>query len=67
MLRGFAIVIVSGMALIWVKSKPQFRHHALAIGIIFIGVFLVGLSSTIFADENAEKTEALGIILLLIS
>lgn len=67
MLRGFSVVIVAGMAKLWVKSKPQYRHHGIALLIIFMGVFCVGLSSTIFAGESSESTDALGIILLFIS
>lgn len=66
MLRGFSVVIVAGMAFLWIKHKKQYRHHALALGIIFLGVFTVGLSSTILSNSS-ESTGVLGIILLLIS
>ena len=63
------MLIVAGMAMLFLKKK-QYIHHFVSLAILFIGVFLVGLSSIISPDEDASgdsSTSVLGIILLLIS
>src|ERR1700760_4004069 len=67
MLKGCSVIIVAVMAHFWVKSKPQFKHHWISLIAIFLGVVLVGLSSTIFSDGMGEETKPLGIVLLFCS
>lgn len=67
MMRGIIVLIVAGMARIFLK-KPQYKHHLIALATIFLGVFVVGLSSVVFSEgSGGEETSPLGIILLLIS
>jgi drug/metabolite transporter (DMT)-like permease len=67
MMRGIIVIIVAGMARVFLK-KPQFKHHLVSLATIFLGVFVVGLSSVVFAESSGgEETSPLGIILLLIS
>jgi drug/metabolite transporter (DMT)-like permease len=67
MMRGIIVIIVAGMARVFLK-KPQYFHNLISLGLIFAGVFIVGLSSVVFADKSGgEETSPLGIILLLIS
>lgn len=68
MIRGIIVLIVAGMAMIFLKRK-QYRHHITSLAVIFIGVFLVGLSS-LLSDSNSSSesaTSVLGIVLLLIA
>ena len=67
MIRGIIVLITAGMAMIFLKKK-QYIHHFSALAVIFIGVFLVGLSSLIHPEEGTgSSTSALGIILLVVS
>ena len=68
MMRGTIVIITALMAVIFLKAK-QYRHHWLALLVLFIGVFLVGLSSLLFPDtpHSGESTGALGIILIIIA
>jgi len=68
MMRGVIVLIVAAMAWLFLK-KPQYKHHLMSLTFIFIGVFLVGLSSFIFPKEGASAgdTSPVGIILLLVS
>jgi drug/metabolite transporter (DMT)-like permease len=67
MIRGIIVVIVAFMAWLFLKKK-QYRHHITSLIVLFIGVFLVGLSSLLFPDDTAGgSTSAMGIGLLLIS
>jgi drug/metabolite transporter (DMT)-like permease len=67
MLRGIIVLIVAAMAIIFLKRK-LYIHHWTSLACIFIGVFLVGLASlTGEQAAGSEKTEPLGIILLLIA
>lgn len=67
MIRGIIVVIVAFMAFIFLKKK-QYRHHITSIIVIFIGVFLVGLSSLLYPDvPDVATTSILGIGLLLVS
>jgi drug/metabolite transporter (DMT)-like permease len=68
MMRGIIVLIVAGMARLFLK-KPQYAHHLLSLGLIFLGVFIVGISSTLLKPDSApgEDTSPLGIILLIIS
>ncbi len=67
MLRGIIVLIVAAMAIIFLKRK-LYIHHWSSLACIFTGVFLVGLASlTGEQAAGSEKTEPLGIILLLIA
>lgn len=77
MLRGAIVIITAGMAVVFLKKK-QYRHHVTAIAIIFLGLFLVGLSAIVTPDKSkggddkkdqhkSGGTVATGIILLIIA
>lgn len=67
MMRGIIVIIVAGMARVFLK-KPQYFHHLISLGTIFLGVFIVGLASIVFKPaDSGEETSAIGIILLLVS
>eukprot|EP00350_Pseudokeronopsis_sp_OXSARD2_P001375 CAMPEP_0170558574 /NCGR_PEP_ID=MMETSP0211-20121228/36248_1 /TAXON_ID=311385 /ORGANISM="Pseudokeronopsis sp., Strain OXSARD2" /LENGTH=198 /DNA_ID=CAMNT_0010870647 /DNA_START=17 /DNA_END=613 /DNA_ORIENTATION=+ len=68
MIRGIIVLIVAGMAVVFLKRK-QYSHHIVSLAVLFIGVFLVGLSTIVnpAGDGGESSTSALGIILLLIS
>jgi drug/metabolite transporter (DMT)-like permease len=51
MMRGTIIIITALMALIFLKKK-QYSHHWASLITIFIGVFMVGLSSLLFPNEG---------------
>ena len=65
MLRGMIIIITAAMSIIFLK-RILYRHHWSSIGVIFIGVFMVGLAALLYETSGAE-TKPLGIILLVIS
>lgn len=67
MIRGVIVIVVAAMARIFLKKK-QYRHHITSMAVLFIGVFLVGLSSMLNPDEGGEasSTSVLGILLLLL-
>jgi drug/metabolite transporter (DMT)-like permease len=67
MMRGTIVIITALMALIFLKKK-QYSHHWASLASIFIGVFMVGLSSLIYKPEgNSDSTSALGIILVIVA
>jgi len=70
MMRGIIVLITAGMAFIFLKRK-QYRHHVVSLLVLFIGVFLVGLSSILFPDDDSSSTEGsntgLGILLIIIA
>ena len=68
MMRGIIVIIVAGMAKVFLQ-KPQYKHNLVSLATIFLGVFIVGLSSVVFSNSESggEETSPLGIILLLIS
>jgi len=67
MMRGAIVIITALMALIFLKKK-QYSHHWASLITIFIGVFLVGLSSLIYPKgDHAESTSAIGIILVIVA
>lgn len=66
MMRGTIVIICAGMSMIFLK-KRQYRHHWLSLLTIFIGVFMVGLSSLLYENnESGSGTKPLGIILVLV-
>ena len=66
MLRGIIIIITAGMSIIFLKRR-LYRHHWSSIAVIFLGVFLVGLAALLYSDSGDDPTEALGLVLLIIS
>jgi len=66
MMRGTIVIICAAMSMIFLKKK-QYLHHFLSLGTIFIGVFMVGLSSLLYGSSGGTETKPLGIILVLIS
>lgn len=67
MMRGIIVLIVAAFAMIFLKKK-QYVHHYSSLAVIFIGVFMVGLSSLLFPDSGAaSETKPLGIILIIIA
>lgn len=66
MLRGGIIVVTCVFMIIFLKKYPK-NFEWLGVGIVFIGVFLVGLASQLDKSTKTEETNPLGIIMLLIS
>jgi drug/metabolite transporter (DMT)-like permease len=66
MIRGIIVLIVAGFARVFLK-KPQYLHHLVSLGIIFLGVFLVGLASQLYKKEGEDNTSFVGIAMLLAS
>lgn len=66
MLRGLIIIVTALMSIIFLRRR-LFRHHWSSMGVIFTGVFLVGLASYIDDKEDKTPTKALGLILLVIA
>ena len=66
MLRGMIIIITAGMSILFLKRK-LYIHHWSSIGIIFLGVFLVGLAALLWNNSSGGETKALGLVLLVIS
>jgi len=56
-MRGFVVIIVAAMSMIFLKKK-QYIHHFVSLGVIFIGVFLVGLSSIVNPDDGGDSGAA---------
>jgi drug/metabolite transporter (DMT)-like permease len=51
MLRGMLIIITAIMSIFFLKRK-LFRHHWSSMGVIFLGVFLVGLAAALYPDDK---------------
>lgn len=66
MLRGSMIIITCAFSIIFLSKYPK-NYQWLGVGIVFLGVFLVGLSSQIFSSSSSESTNVFGIIMLLFS
>lgn len=66
MLRGAIIIITCAFSIIFLSKYPK-NYQWLGVGIVFLGVFLVGLSSQIYASKGGEETNILGILMLLAS
>jgi drug/metabolite transporter (DMT)-like permease len=65
MIRGAVIFITALFSLIFLKAK-YYRHHITSLCIVFVGIFLVGLSSQL-GSTNQIETEVIGIVMLLVS
>jgi len=57
MMRGMIIIITSLMSIMFLKAR-LFRHHWSSLATIFIGVFMVGLSSFLSDDSTGKSTSA---------
>lgn len=68
MLRGGIIIITCVFMIIFLKKYPK-NYEWLGVGIVFLGVFLVGLASQIdnSASHKKQETNFFGIIMLIIS
>jgi drug/metabolite transporter (DMT)-like permease len=70
MLRGGIIIFTCGFMIIFLGKKPK-NYQWLGVGIVFTGIFLVGLATMIdsanHAAGDADKTTVIGIVFLLIS
>lgn len=66
MIRGIIVIIVAGMARIFLKKK-QYRHHIVSMAVLFVGVFLVGLSSMLNPEGSSAETKPIGILILVIA
>lgn len=66
MLRGGVIIVTCIFTIIFLKRNPK-NYQWLGVGLVFLGVFLVGLASQQQKDGNQVETKVLGIILLIAS
>jgi drug/metabolite transporter (DMT)-like permease len=69
MLRGMLVIVTAFMSIIFLKAK-LYRHHWTSLTVLFIGVFMVGLSS--FLSDNSKdgkdpKTQALGLGIIVLA
>ena len=56
MLRGMLVIVTAFMSIIFLKAK-LYRHHWTSLAVLFIGVFMVGLSSFL-SSNNSEGKDA---------
>lgn len=68
MMRGLELFFVCLWSKIFLKN-PIYRHAILGVGSLIFGLFLVGLNSIIFKDDNTDvaKNPLVGIILMCTS
>jgi hypothetical protein len=67
MMRGIIVIITAGMARVFL-TKYQYRHHIVSLIVIFIGVFMVGLSSIISAGDSTDSSNTgIGIMMIVIA
>ena len=67
MIRGL-IVVITALFSVTILKRKLFRHHWLGVILVFLGVFVVGLSSIIFPQKSSDAPQPdVGLILLLIS
>ena len=68
MMRGLELFFVCLWSKIFLKN-PIYRHAYLGVGSLIFGLFLVGLNSLIFKDDNTDvaKNPLVGIILMCTS
>ncbi len=70
MLRGMLVIVTAFMSIIFLKAK-LYRHHWTSLTVLFIGVFMVGLSSFLTPTDNKhDKTpemQAIGLALIVIA
>ena len=69
MLRGMLVIVTAFMSIIFLKAK-LYRHHWTSLTVLFIGVFMVGLSSFLNKTDNTGKSseiQAIGLVLIVIA
>lgn len=67
MLRGGIVIVTTIFTIVFLKRKPK-NFQWLGVGVVFLGVFLVGLSSQIESkSSDNNQTSYLGIFLVLFS
>ena len=66
MLRGGIIVITCIYMILFLKKYPK-NYQWLGVGFVFVGIFLVGLSSMLYKDNGKKSANPFGIIMLLVS
>jgi len=69
MLRGMLVIVTAFMSIIFLKAK-LYRHHWSSLAILFIGVFMVGLSSFLgnnTTDGKSSEMQAVGLILIVVA
>ena len=71
MMRGGIVVITAILSVLFLKRK-QYRHHIFGILLILAGIVIVGVASVVFSKDDDDEgggggTDALGIIMLIIS
>lgn len=63
------MIVTAFMSIIFLKAK-LYRHHWTSLAVLFIGVFMVGLSSFLNASDNTGKSselQAIGLVLIVIA
>lgn len=63
MLRGGVIIVTCVFTILFLKRNPK-NYQWLGVGLVFLGVFLVGLASQ---GDSKTETKFLGIVLLIAS
>lgn len=69
MLRGMLVIVTAFMSIIFLKAS-SYRHHWTSLTVLFIGVFMVGLSSFLSSDNNTGKdagSQALGLGIIVLA
>ena len=68
MMRGIVVIITAGMARIFL-SKKQYPHHITSLLVLFLGIFLVGLSSILNPEDGSSdgNNTGLGIMMVIIA
>lgn len=69
MIRGAVVFVIALFSYLFLKRR-YYRHHYTSLFIVFVGLFLVGLSSVLNSDSKKESESddtLMGIIVLLIS
>ena len=69
MLRGGIVIVTCAFVVIFLKKYPK-NYQWLGVGIVFLGIFIVGLSTQVNKskeDDDNTTTTFLGIIMLIAS
>ena len=69
MLRGMLVIVTAFMSIIFLKAK-LYRHHWTSLSVLFIGVFMVGLSSFLSSNNDTGKSagsQALGLGIIVLA
>lgn len=66
MLRGGIVIVTTIFTIVFLKRKPK-NFQWLGVGVVFLGVFLVGLSSQLETSSSSNQTSYFGIFLVLFS